>query len=295
MPPSARIADGRRVDSAASPRETIITAIRRWNALFGEPPCTADWNPSIARWRAQEWRIERYAAGDPVTGARWPSVSAVKRRFGGSFDAAVREAGFEPRRPGPRRRAAGSARPAVPPGAPLPPRAVEDAIDAAATRVATADREAEAAADRARVERARAERAVAQADKARVRARKSADRARRAIEARDRARTREATAVAAAREACEDRLAAARAGFDQRIAEASERVRVAEARADAAEASARRVSGLAATDAPAGPAVLGAALTRLARARAAGAGGGGELREALREVALAATRWSERL
>jgi hypothetical protein len=83
MPPSARTADGRRVDSAAAARETIITAIRRWDALFGEPPCTADWNPSIARWRAQEWRIERYLAGDPASGERWPSVSAVKRRFGG--------------------------------------------------------------------------------------------------------------------------------------------------------------------------------------------------------------------
>ena len=294
MPPSARTADGRRADSAASPRETIITAIRRWAELFGEPPCTADWNPSIARWRAQEWRIGRYAAGDPVTGARWPSVSAVKRRFGGSFDAAVREAGFEPRRPGPRKRVAGSARPAVPPGAPMVPRAVDDAIAAAAGRVQRADREVAAAQRRARAERVRADRALEQVDEARARARRSAERARRAIEARDRARARETARVAAAREACEDRLAAARAGFDQRMAEADARVRAAEARADAAEASARRVSGLAEADAPAGPAVLGAALTRLARARATGAGGG-ELRAALREVAMAATRWSERL
>jgi hypothetical protein len=89
-------------------RETIIEKILEWDARYGEPPCSADWNPSLARWRAQEWRAERYREGV------WPSTNAAKRPFGGSFDAAVRAAGLEPHRPGPRR-AAGAARPAVEP------------------------------------------------------------------------------------------------------------------------------------------------------------------------------------
>src|SRR5919107_2690434 len=102
MPPSAQQAGGR----ARRPhtREHILDRVARWHAVYGEPPCTADWNPSLARWRAQEWRIERYVLGDPDTGAPWPSTNAVKRCFDGSFAAAVREAGFESRPPGPRRR-----------------------------------------------------------------------------------------------------------------------------------------------------------------------------------------------
>ena len=99
MTPSAQSAGGgRRVTRWT--RELIIEKIREWNDRYGEPPCSADWNPSLARWRAQEWRAERYRDGS------WPSTNAAKRPFGGSFDAAVRAAGLEPHRPGPRRRAA---------------------------------------------------------------------------------------------------------------------------------------------------------------------------------------------
>src|ERR687896_1703780 len=105
MPPSAQTAGGRRVRRWS--RETIIAKILEWDARYGEPPCSADWNPSLARWRAQDWRAERYREGT------WPSTNAAKRPFGGSFDAALRAAGLEPRRPGPRRRAAGEAKPAV--------------------------------------------------------------------------------------------------------------------------------------------------------------------------------------
>src|SRR3982751_956000 len=95
MSPSAQNAGGgRRVTRWT--REAIIEKIRQWNDRYGEPPCSADWNPSLARWRAQDWRAERYREGV------WPSTNAAKRPFGGSFDAAVRAAGFEPRRPGPR-------------------------------------------------------------------------------------------------------------------------------------------------------------------------------------------------
>ena len=111
MTPSVQFADGRRVTRWN--RESIIEKIAEWHARHGEPPVSADWNPSLARWRAQEWRAERYYAGS------WPSTNAVKRAFDGSFDAAVRAAGFEPARPGPRRRAL-SARPAVPEGEPPP-------------------------------------------------------------------------------------------------------------------------------------------------------------------------------
>jgi hypothetical protein len=105
MTPSAQTAGGRRVTRWT--RELIIEKILEWEARYGEPPCSADWNPSLARWRAQDWRAERYRDGV------WPSTNAAKRPFDGSFDAAVRAAGLEPHRPGPRRRAAGAPRPAV--------------------------------------------------------------------------------------------------------------------------------------------------------------------------------------
>ncbi len=81
MTPSVSIADGRRVTRWN--RESIIEKIAEWHGRYGEPPVSADWNPSLARWRGQEWRIERYQGGG------WPSTNAVKRHFGGSFDAAV--------------------------------------------------------------------------------------------------------------------------------------------------------------------------------------------------------------
>src|SRR5919107_3247492 len=124
MHPSAKTAGGRLVTRWS--RETIIEKILEWEARYGEPPCSADWNPSLARWRAQDWRAERYREGT------WPSTNAAKRPFGGSFDAAVRAAGLEPHRPGPRRRAAGVARPDVAQRAPYGPRSVEEELLVAA-------------------------------------------------------------------------------------------------------------------------------------------------------------------
>ena len=77
MDPSAKNAGGRRVTRWT--RELIIEKIREWDARYGEPPCSADWNPSLARWRAQEWRAERYREGV------WPSTNAAKRPFAGSL------------------------------------------------------------------------------------------------------------------------------------------------------------------------------------------------------------------
>src|SRR5829696_6471999 len=131
MTPSAQIADGRRVRRWT--RDSIIEKIQEWNDRYGEPPCSADWNPSLARWRAQEWRAERYREGV------WPSTNAAKRPFGGSFDAGVRAAGLEPHKPGPRRRAAGAARPEVAQRAPRAPRSVEDELADGAERVRVAE------------------------------------------------------------------------------------------------------------------------------------------------------------
>ena len=228
MTPSAQTAGGRRVRRWT--RELIIEKIREWEARYGEPPCSADWNPSLARWRAQEWRIERYRDGV------WPSTNAAKRPFGGSFDAAVRAAGLEPRRPGPRR-GAGEARPA-----PRPAVVVVEVDGASLEPV---------------------ERLLADAD-ARVRA------------ADDQAK-------AAARDAADARATAAAA---------ERRARQACAAGDPRRLTAREPSDLGA-DGPTGPAVLAAALRRLAKARAAGDRVG--LRSALGEVASAAARWHDRL
>src|ERR1700710_411278 len=85
-------------------RRSIIIATQEWVATYGEPPRAADWNPSSAKWSGQLWRVERYRAGR-ADGSRWPALNTAKRPFGGSLNAAIRAAGFEPARPGPRRRA----------------------------------------------------------------------------------------------------------------------------------------------------------------------------------------------
>src|ERR1700743_21249 len=178
MTPSANTAGGRRVTRWT--RETIIPKILEWNELYGEPPCSADWNPSLARWRAQEWRAERYYAGN------WPSTNAAKRPFDGSFDAAVRAAGLEPHRSGPRRRAAGVARPDVEQRAPQARRSVDEAQPEASERVREAERRAAALERALAAAERRADRAEDQLDDARVRARRASERERRARGARDR-------------------------------------------------------------------------------------------------------------
>src|SRR3954447_6157634 len=172
MPPSANTAGGRRVTRWT--RETIIAKITEWNERYGEPPCSADWNPSLARWRAQDWRADRYREGN------WPSTNAAKRPFGGSFDAAVRAAGVEPHRSGPRRRPAGTARPAVEQRAPMAPRSVDEALLAAAERSQALERRVAALERAAAAAERRAARAEDVMSEARTRARRAADRERRA-------------------------------------------------------------------------------------------------------------------
>src|SRR3954471_12472469 len=178
MTPSASTAGGRGVPRWT--RYSIITKIQEWNARYGEPPCSADWNPSLARWRAQEWRAERYYAG------HWPSTNAVKRAFDGSFDAAVRAAGLEPARPGPRR-AARVAKPAVEQRAPRVPRVVDEELAASVDQVRAAEGRAAALERRLAAAERRAERAEERLRDARKRARLATDRAARARRTRDRA------------------------------------------------------------------------------------------------------------
>src|SRR3954453_17633350 len=178
MPPSSNSAGGSRVTRWT--RDSIITKIREWNELYGEPPCSADWNPSLARWRAQEWRADRYREG------AWPSTNAAKRPFGGSFDAAGGAAGLEPHRSGPRRRAAGVARPAVEQRAPMAPRSVDEALVAADERERALERRLAALERAVGVAERRAVRAEDLLDDARTRARRAGDRERRARMARGR-------------------------------------------------------------------------------------------------------------
>ena len=70
--------------------EQILAAIREWHRRYGEPPTRSDWSPARALQLGQEWRVDRYRAGN------WPSFNTVIRRFG-TLTAAVQAAGLEPR------------------------------------------------------------------------------------------------------------------------------------------------------------------------------------------------------
>ena len=253
MHPSANSAGGRRVTRWT--RETIIEKILEWNDRFGEPPCSADWNPSLARWRAQEWRVERYREGV------WPSTNAAKRPFGGSFDAAVRAAGLEPHRSGPRRRPAGVARPAVEQRAPMAPRSVDEALLEASERVLAMERRiAELEREVATAER-RADRAEDLLGDARTRARRASERERRARNGRERVRAVASTATEQVEVLAADADARVRAAYDQAQAavadtnEARRAARAAEARAADAEARAASAERLLAAATAAGDAL----------------------------------------
>ena len=306
MTPSAQTAGGRRLRRWT--RELIIEKILEWEARYGEPPCSADWNPSLARWRAQEWRAERYRDGV------WPSTNAAKRPFGGSFDAAIRAAGMEPRRPGPRR-GAGEARPVAEQREPLPGNVAEgergsDRL-AGETRIQRSEARAAALERKLLVAEGRAERAESKSTDARRRARRASEPSGRAQRARERVRVARRNARTDALERMEAVIADAEARIRASDDQAEAAVRdAAEARcaAAAAERRARELSALVADGqrrltaeelsalrggGPSGPAVLAAALRRLAKARAAGDRGG--LRAALGEIASAAVRWHDRL
>jgi hypothetical protein len=97
-----------------TPRQIhIIDRLRRYAELYGDDFTTAAFAPATATWRAEPHLIDRYYAGDPDTGERWPSLNSVKDAFGGSFNAARVAAGFAPNRAGQKknRRPKGANRP----------------------------------------------------------------------------------------------------------------------------------------------------------------------------------------
>jgi hypothetical protein len=72
--------------------EAIVCAVQEWNAVYGEPPAIADWNPWCARHDYHdEARARRFE-----TDACWPIFSVVIREFG-NWNTAIIAAGFEPR------------------------------------------------------------------------------------------------------------------------------------------------------------------------------------------------------
>jgi hypothetical protein len=84
--------------------ESVITEIQHFVQAHGEVPRLADLNPGQAKITGQVWRIDRYRAGCPVCGSAYPSANAARRCFDGSLELAIRAAGFEPAKRGPRRR-----------------------------------------------------------------------------------------------------------------------------------------------------------------------------------------------
>lgn len=195
-------------------RDDIIEAIAEWSALYGEPPRAADWNPSAARWSAATWRIERYRRGRP-DGTPWPSLNRAKSLFGGSLTAALKAAGFEPNKPGPKSRRE------------VTPELLERTEMAPAVRAALAAARAEAREQRLRREAADRARATAEA-----RARVLAEELRKAV-ARPRAVTKKTKIV---RERVSDGAAVERARAKTAAVRAAAKAETAEARMDASEA-----------------------------------------------------------
>src|SRR5262249_11725687 len=72
-------------------REAIVASIHLWAERHGAPRPVFDWDPSGARRRGEDWRAERFEAGD------WPTLAIVKRQFG-NMSKAIFHAGLRPRR-----------------------------------------------------------------------------------------------------------------------------------------------------------------------------------------------------
>jgi hypothetical protein len=136
--------------------ESVITEIQHFVQAHGEVPRLADLNPGQAKITGQVWRIDRYRAGCPVCGSAYPSANAARRCFDGSLELAIRAAGFEPAKRGPRRRTE------VDLSARATARLEHDArvaVDAALARVADAETRAQRL--QTQLDRARARTAVA--------------------------------------------------------------------------------------------------------------------------------------
>ncbi len=204
-------------------RDSIIIAIQEWVATYGEPPRAADWNPSSAKWAGQLWRVERYRAGR-ADGTPWPALNSAKRPFDGSLTEAIRAAGFEPARPGPRRRT--DVDPAQAHRAVISP---EGRAMVAAALAQARDAERRVAVLEARLERVgeRASRATAERDAARRAGTRAVSAAKPRV-------VRERVVDDAAVARAQRRAAAAEAKADETVREI--RSKHADARMDAAEA-----------------------------------------------------------
>jgi hypothetical protein len=102
-----RVADGR----AGRSRDYYITALREYHARYGEVTA-ACFSPGSAKRNGRPDLVERYYAGR-ANGEPWPSLNALKKNFGGSFNAALEAAGLPRNSTGPAggRRAPGEAEP----------------------------------------------------------------------------------------------------------------------------------------------------------------------------------------
>jgi hypothetical protein len=77
-------------------QEALIEAIRAFVALYGRVPGAIDWNPSDAANKGMYDRVQRF-----YDDGCWPYYNSVQRCFG-SWNAAIKAAGFIPRSPGQR-------------------------------------------------------------------------------------------------------------------------------------------------------------------------------------------------
>ena len=209
-------------------RDSIIQAIHEWVALHGQPPRAADWNPSSARWAGQTWRIERYRAGRG-DGGPWPALNSAKRPFGGSLTAAIEAAGFQPAKPGPKRRTAVQLEQADRADLGADGRAL---LDAALAQSRAADRRVAALEGRLVRARDRAVRLAEERDAARRGGRASA------TPKVVRERVDDAAAVARARKRAEAAIAEA----DVAVREARERAEIARAETAEARTAAQRLA-----------------------------------------------------
>jgi hypothetical protein len=80
--------------------EAVLRAIRDFARRYGRPPAMTDWNTALARKIGLPERAERF-----YRDGCWPTANSVLARFG-TWNTAIRAAGFTPRRVGERIRAA---------------------------------------------------------------------------------------------------------------------------------------------------------------------------------------------
>lgn len=106
----AKVADGRHV--GALTRDDVIEALREYGRLYGPAFSQGAFNPATAKRNGWPELVDRYYKGRP-DGRPWPSLNAIKTKFGGSWNEARAAAGFDPNPTGPAggRRKNGEAKP----------------------------------------------------------------------------------------------------------------------------------------------------------------------------------------